>query len=181
MKLKIHQTETIRDVEPTCSCKEKQKQEKVFVNQAKPVHVTGKARRVVVPAGEPIVVKTAPVVIRQKGDVEVRPIHITRQPPPLIVTKRIVKLHQPIVKKYYVEKYRRQEEGCAPSIISQKISKKTCNCPTSEHVIKSKYNWAAEDDSPAIQTADDDSQSIKVLQSGNDEADGEFDVDETDF
>lgn len=113
--------------------------EKVFVNRAKPLYVSGKSRHVVIPASKPIIVKPSPVVIRQKGDVEVRPIHITKQLPPLIVTKKIVKLHQPIIKKYYVEKYRRQEGGQPGYIVSQKVSKQTCDCPISEHVIPLKY------------------------------------------
>lgn len=156
----------------------------MFVNRAKPVYVTGKSRRVVVPASEPIVVKPAPVVIRQKGDVEVRPIHITKQPPPLIVTKKIVKLHQPIVKKYYVEQYRKHEEGCPAHIISEKVSKKTCSCPTSQHVVSPKYTWVNEDSSPMIEKEDegDDkfSQSIKVLRGGNDEVESEFDFEDND-
>lgn len=174
LKVRIRQKETIREVEPTCACK--QPKEKVFVNRAKPLYVTGKSRRVVVPASEPIVVKPAPVVIRQKADVEVRPIHITKQPPPLIVTKKIVKLHQPIVKKFYVESYRKHEEGGPAHIVSQKVSKKTCNCPTSEHVISSKYHWS--DSSPMIENQD---QGTKVLRRGNDEVEAEFDVEEGDF
>lgn len=230
MRLKIHQKETIREEEPSCSCKRKQNvndylndqnvkeyvndqsvreyvndqnvkeyvneqvnedvnvhvneqvKGKVYVNNAKPLYVTGKSRRVVVPASEPIVVKPAPVVIRQKGDVEVRPIHITKQPPPLIVTKKIVKLHQPIVKKYYVEKYRKHEEGCPEHIISQKVSKKTCNCPISEHVVSSKYNWVRDDSAPLIEKENVDnkySQSIKVLSGDDEEVDTEFDFDES--
>lgn len=171
LKLKIHQKEYIRQVEPSCACKQK---EKVFVNHAKPLYITGKSRHVVVPASEPIVVKPSPVVIRQKADVEVRPIHITKQPAPLIVTKRIVKLHQPIVKKYYVEKYRKHEEGSPAHIVSEKVSKKTCNCPPSEHVISPKYDWSREDSSPVIENE----QVIKVLRRGGDEV--EFDV-ERDF
>lgn len=166
MKIKIHQKETIRPVGSSCSCKQK---EKVFVNRAKPLYVSGKARHVVVPANKPIIVKTSPVVIRQKGDVEVRPIHITKQPPPLIVTKKIVKLHQPIIKKYYVEKYRRQEDGLPAHIVSQKISKKTCDCPISEHVISPKFNWVREDSSPKFETEDD--QAVRVLH--DDDADVE--------
>lgn len=181
MKIKIHQKETIREVEPSCTCKGhkghngyKEHKEKVFVNHAKPLYVTGKSRRVVVPAGDAIIVKPAPVVIRQKGDVEVRPIHITKQPPPLIVTKKIVKLHQPIIKKYYVEKYRRTEEGSPAHIVSQKVSKKTCDCPTSEHVISPKYDWARENHS--------EGKTIKVIQGGNDdEVEAEFNVEEQDF
>lgn len=148
----------------------------MFVNRGKPMYVTGKSRHVVVPASEPIVVKPAPVVIRQKADVEVRPIHITKQPPPLIVTKKIVKLHQPIVKKYYVESYRKHEEGLPAHIVSQKISKKTCNCPTSEHVITPKHNWYGEDSSPM-----NENESIRVLRRGNDEVEREFDVEEGQF
>lgn len=114
------------------------------------MYISGKSRHVVIPANKPIIVKPSPVVIRQKGDVEVRPIHITKQPPPLIVTKKIVKLHQPIIKKYYVEKYRRQEN--TPShIVSQRTSKKTCDCPVAEHVISPKYNWASEDNAPTFE------------------------------
>lgn len=147
MNIKIHQKETIRPVDTPCPFKF---DEKVFVNNGKPIIVTGKSRHVVIPASKPIVVKPSPVLIRQKGDVEVRPIHITKQKPPLIVTKKIVKLHQPIIKKYYVEKYRRQEAGDPPHIVSQKLSKKTCDCPISQHVIESKYDF----DDPTVKVAE---------------------------
>lgn len=155
LKVKIHQKEIIRPIAgPPCSCSLRSGQswnqdsnenvyvdnghEKVYVNNGKPIIVTGKSRHVVIPANQPIVVRPSPVVIRQKADVEVRPIHITKQKAPIIVTKKIVKLHQPIIKKYYVEKYRRQESGVPVSIISQKSYKKTCDCPTSSHVVGSK-------------------------------------------
>lgn len=161
----------------------------MFVNRAKPLYVTGKSRRVVVPAGKSIVVKPAPVVIRQKGDVEVRPIHITKQPPPLIVTKKIVKLHRPIIKKYYVEKYRRQEEGLPAHIVSQKVSKKTCDCPVSEHVISPKYHWDGEEShhhqAIKVLKSEHDDVAIKVLQRGDDAAedveDVELDVEDVDL
>lgn len=178
--MKIHQKETIRPIEePSCSCKHKHQKEKVFVNHAKPLYVTGKSRRVVVPASEPIVVKPAPVFIRQKGDVEIRPIHITKQPPPLIVTKKIVKLHQPIIKTFYYPKYRKQEEGHPAHIVSQKISKKTCDCPASEHVISTKYNWVR-GNAPVVEN-ENENQAVKVLQGENEEVEAEFDVEEGDF
>lgn len=174
LKLRIHQKETIREVEPSYKEKhEKQYKEKVFVNKAKPLYITGKSRRVVVPASEPIVVKPAPVVIRQKGDVEIRPIHITKQPPPLIITKKIVKLHQPIIKKFYYEKYRKQEEGGPAHIVSQKVSKKTCDCPVSEHLISTKYNWARGDSYPVVEKESQNEEE-------NEEVEAEFDVEEDD-
>ncbi|XP_037039169.1 uncharacterized protein LOC119076489 [Bradysia coprophila] len=147
LNIKIHQKETIRPVDSPCPFKFN---EKVFVNNGKPIIVTGKSRHVVIPASKPIVVKPSPVLIRQKGDVEIRPIHITKQRPPLIVTKKIVKLHQPIIKKYYVEKYRRQEDGGPAHIVSQRVSKQTCNCPVSEHLIDSKYNF----NDPSVKVAE---------------------------
>ncbi|KAJ6634872.1 hypothetical protein Bhyg_13453 [Pseudolycoriella hygida] len=170
--LKIHEKEIIRPIpEPV------KRKEKVFVNRSKPLYVTGKSRHVVIPASKPIIVKPEAVVIRQKGDVEVRPIHITKQPPPLIVTKKIVKLHQPVIKKYYVEKYRKHEEGCPEHIVSQKISKKTCDCPISEHVLNSKYDWEGERSIPSAVEVDNEEQ----VRNDDVEAEVIQDMDETPF
>lgn len=59
-----------------------------------------------------MIVRTAPVVIQQRGNVEVRPIVCKHQPAPRIVTKKIKKYSCPVVKRYFVEKFSKTELPC---------------------------------------------------------------------
>lgn len=82
----------------------------MYIQQQPPIVVDRKAQNVVVKASAPILIKPAPVIINRPGQVEVRPVVIKHQPKPVVVKKKIVQVSRPIVKKYYVEKYSKQED-----------------------------------------------------------------------
>lgn len=81
----------------------------VYVQQQPPIVIDRPPQSLVVKAPAPILVRPAPVIINRPGPVEVRPVVVKHQPKPVVVTKKILKVSRPIVKKYYVEKYSKTE------------------------------------------------------------------------
>lgn len=85
--------------------------EQVFINRQPAIIVNRKAQSFVVNAGAPVIIKPAPVVIQRPGSSEYRPYVQTVTSAPIVVTKKIIKIDRPIVKKFYQEAYS-QTEAC---------------------------------------------------------------------
>lgn len=123
----------IREIirEPSCGCNREivretpcgcNKKPKVIVHQRRePIIINGPERSVVIPAGKPIRVRTAPVLIRRPGIRRFENKVFNHQKPALHFTQKITEVERPVLKKYFVEQFERQVKGCGPEIIDKRI------------------------------------------------------------
>lgn len=128
--LLIQQAQSQINSAPLAQLKPAEEKPKVIINRQPPIVVNRQAQKYVVKAGKPMVVKPAPVVINRPKSVEVRPVVIEHTEKPIIVTKKIVKISRPIVKKYFVEKYSKTEAcPCNEKVIDNQPLPPVRVCP----------------------------------------------------
>lgn len=78
---------------------------KVFVHKQPPIVINRPPQSYTVNAGAPVVVKPAPVVIHRPGKNEIRPVVVDVTSRPIVVTKKVIKIERPVIKKVFVEQY----------------------------------------------------------------------------